>query len=1225
MLTLDPIRLSRLRELLARCPQFESHAKLQNLFADPHLEPWQNECPDAGNVGERVEAVIARLRERQHANGAPALVCLLHALRDRIHAQDMLHRQIAALIEELTTPEVPPNRHVIGYSAVDGEAHARRLHAALREAGLPAWLDVCDLPAGADRHIREQAREAALQRCASLILVATPDCTAPGCDARDWKDALRYKKPIVPVRFEGADPPRYLSNRRAFDATGGFAAAVARLSEHLRWLETDAGRLQTLKDRRADAARDLRDLHDAQQKARARQELEQLDREIAALARQVDNPQAVARETEQRIQSGLERERQPAKSIAGRPSTRFINPPPADVPDYFQDRTVELGLLGSFLHQTACRVISVVGRAGVGKTAMVCKLLQALERGRLPDLGGADAGAPFPVRGIVYLSAVGARRVSVANLYADLSKLLAAPAAEELNARYRDPHTSTADKMRALLAHFSARRPHPGDVPPTVVLLDNFEDVVDPAMHAITDEELTAALRAILDTPGHTVKVILTTRIAPRALVLHRPERHRRIELDAGLPSPHAEAVLRAMDADGTVGLRDAPDALLTTARERTRGYPRALEALYAILSADRFTTLEEVIGDTVGARHSADGPSGTMTDHPLVGARQSAVSSRSFQGSKGDDRSPLQQGPCATASPLPEYVVQKLVGEAYTRLDTTAQRVMQALAIYDRPVTPAATDYLLQPHIAGVDSHSVLNRLVTMHFARREGGRYYLHPVDRAYALAQIPADSPPLNSGEGTWTPPALYHRAADYYRQARLPRDEWHTIEDLAPQLAEFDLRCAAGEYDAAADVLTDIDFDYLLLWGHYHEVIQRHTRLQGKLSDPTLQQISAGNLGTAYRNIGDTRRAIDYYQQALTSAQEQEDQWGEGAWLGNLGNAYAALGQTRRAIEVYEQALAIDRKIGNRRGEGADLGNLGNRYAELGQTRRAFEVYKQALAIRREIGDRRGEGADLGNLGNCYAELGQTRRAIEVYEQALAIFREIGDRGGEGADLTGLGNRYAELGQTRRAIDFYEQALAIFREIGDRGGEGIDLGNLAEALVDARRYEEAIARAQESVKIAKEIQSPASFEQSTLALSHLFAGDLEPARVAAEAACEYDEPQHNAYAHALRGLITLRQGDKTAARTAFTAAVAAAEALLDHTPEYFQALDAKGVALCGLALCGEPDADAVEAAVAAFRRAREINRDAGVVARVRRLFEALAVVDEAGVLASVRELM
>ena len=68
-----------------------------------------------------------------------------------------------------------------------------------------------------------------------------------------------------------------------------------------------------------------------------------------------------------------------------------------------------------------------------------------------------------------------------------------------------------------------------------------------------------------------------------------------------------------------------------------------------------------------------------------------------------------------------------------------------------------------------------------------------------------------------------------------QARKPRAEWKKLDDLAAQLAEFDLRCAAGDYDTAASVLTDIDFDYLLLWGHYRLMIDLHEKLTRKNND------------------------------------------------------------------------------------------------------------------------------------------------------------------------------------------------------------------------------------------------------------------------------------------------------------------------------------------------------------------------------------------------------
>ena len=57
-----------------------------------------------------------------------------------------------------------------------------------------------------------------------------------------------------------------------------------------------------------------------------------------------------------------------------------------------------------------------------------------------------------------------------------------------------------------------------------------------------------------------------------------------------------------------------------------------------------------------------------------------------------------------------------------------------------------------------------------------------------------------------EPVFTLYGLRHRAAEYFEQVRLPRENWKTIEDLAPQLAEFDLRCEGQDYETAGDVLT-----------------------------------------------------------------------------------------------------------------------------------------------------------------------------------------------------------------------------------------------------------------------------------------------------------------------------------------------------------------------------------------------------------------------------------
>jgi len=212
-----------------------------------------------------------------------------------------------------------------------------------------------------------------------------------------------------------------------------------------------------------------------------------------------------------------------------------------------------------------------------------------------------------------------------------------------------------------------------------------------------------------------------------------------------------------------------------------------------------------------------------------------------------------------------------------------------------------------------------------------------------------------------------------------------------------------------------------------------ILQSALESARRLEDKQAEGVHLGNLGIAYKNLGEARKAIEFYEQAMIIAREIGDKRNEGNWLGNLGNAYENLGEARKAIEFYKQAMIIAREIGDRRGEGADLGNLGIAYKNLGEARKAIEFYEQAIVIAKEIGDRRGEGAALGNLGNAYAALGEARKAIEYHEQALLIDREIDDRRGEGAALGNLGLAYKKLGDKESARKVWKQALEIFRAI------------------------------------------------------------------------------------------------------------------------------------------------------------------------------------------------
>ena len=115
--------------------------------------------------------------------------------------------------------------------------------------------------------------------------------------------------------------------------------------------------------------------------------------------------------------------------------------------------------------------------------------------------------------------------------------------------------------------------------------------------------------------------------------------------------------------------------------------------------------------------------------------------------------------------------------------------------------------------------------------------------------------------------------------------------------------------------------------------------------------------------------------------LAIAREIGDRRGEGQALGNLGIAYADLGDARKAIEFYEQALAIAREIGDRRGEGNALGNLGIAYKDLGEVRKAIEFYEQILPLRVRSVTAAGKGC-ARQPGSCLCGFGRCTQSHRV---------------------------------------------------------------------------------------------------------------------------------------------------------------------------------------------------------------------------------------------------
>jgi len=115
------------------------------------------------------------------------------------------------------------------------------------------------------------------------------------------------------------------------------------------------------------------------------------------------------------------------------------------------------------------------------------------------------------------------------------------------------------------------------------------------------------------------------------------------------------------------------------------------------------------------------------------------------------------------------------------------------------------------------------------------------------------------------------------------------------------------------------------------------------------------------------------------------------------LNELGGTIYNLGDHKKAIEYYAQALAIDESVFGKEHPNVarELNNLGSAWKALGDHRKAIEYYEQALAIWKEVyGEKHPHvAATLNNLGSAYFAQGQTKKAKSYFKHAYAIFKKF----------------------------------------------------------------------------------------------------------------------------------------------------------------------------------------------------------------------------------------
>lgn len=190
----------------------------------------------------------------------------------------------------------------------------------------------------------------------------------------------------------------------------------------------------------------------------------------------------------------------------------------------------------------------------------------------------------------------------------------------------------------------------------------------------------------------------------------------------------------------------------------------------------------------------------------------------------------------------------------------------------------------------------------------------------------------------------------------------------------------------------------------------------------------------SLGRAYRyqgilvhDEGQHEEALKWYKLAEEVDRRQGHPYAISSSLNNMGNLYFGLGDYDLAKRYWEQSLALTQQLGDRRSEAAVLSNLGLIEKVAGRLESARELTIHALTIRRGVGDLSGATVTLANLGDIANQQSDYQQALAYHRESLMLCRQLNTSFTVSNALLGMGYAFLGLEQMSEARSYFKQAF------------------------------------------------------------------------------------------------------------------------------------------------------------------------------------------------------
>ncbi|MEA3325838.1 MAG: BTAD domain-containing putative transcriptional regulator [Chloroflexota bacterium] len=182
-----------------------------------------------------------------------------------------------------------------------------------------------------------------------------------------------------------------------------------------------------------------------------------------------------------------------------------------------------------------------------------------------------------------------------------------------------------------------------------------------------------------------------------------------------------------------------------------------------------------------------------------------------------------------------------------------------------------------------------------------------------------------------------------------------------------------------------------------------------------------------LGHVYFLLGEYEQGLITLKKCRDVFMEKGTLWGAAFAISKMGLAADGLGEHEQALGYHQDALNVFNEIENKAGKGYSLSRMSMSTCFLSHYDQALKLGEEALELFTELGHRWGISSSLSRLGFAYIGLGSTDIAREMFIEALRLSKQNQMAPLSLYALAGLACNMMHEGQEKPALELFSYVI------------------------------------------------------------------------------------------------------------------------------------------------------------------------------------------------------